>query len=306
MEFFAKQKQFSASWFWDYFRIVLGAFVLAVSYVYFIVPHKIVTGGVFGIATMINHLTKGMDLFPHGFPVGLAGLIMNIPLTYIGVKMLGPRFGLKTICGFIFSTLFIDGIDLLRPEGMAYTPLVEDMLLSTVFGGTICGVGLGLMFKARASSGGSDIVAMILSKYSQMQVGQILIYVDSAIILLSLFAFGEWQIPLYGWISVYITGRVIDQIVQGARIHKAVIIITKNYDDVKKQLLEGMGRGGTRLLGKGMYSNEDKKIIFSIITRRETAILQTHLKNIDPDAFMVIMDASEIYGDGFRQFASED
>ena len=146
-----KQKIFSTRWFLDYGMITLGSFIMAVGYVYFITPHKIVPGGVYGLGIIVHYLTKGMTFWKDGFPIGLFNLLVNIPLTYIGIKMLGPRFGVKTIYGFVSSSIFMDGITLMRVVGDA--PLVQDVLLSCIFGGVLTGIGLGLIFKAKATSG---------------------------------------------------------------------------------------------------------------------------------------------------------
>jgi uncharacterized membrane-anchored protein YitT (DUF2179 family) len=190
----ASQKIFSARWFLDYGMITLGSFIMAVGYVYFITQHKIVPGGVYGLGIIVHYLSKGMPLWPDGFPIGLFNLLVNIPLTFNGIKMLGRRFGLKTIYGFVSSSIFMDGITLIRMVGDA--PLVQDVLLSCIFGGVLTGIGLGLIFKSKATSGGSDIVAMIITKYTRIPIGQMLIWVDTAIVFVALAAFKDWQIPL--------------------------------------------------------------------------------------------------------------
>ena len=170
MTFLPNDKIFSLKWFKDYSMIVIGAFILAVGFVYFISPHRIVPGGVYGIAIVVHYMTVGLFSFaPEGFPIGLFGLILNIPLTIAGIKILGPRFGVKTVVGFVLSSVFMDVITYMRVDGDA--PLVADILLSCVFGGVLVGFGLGLIFKARATSGGSDIIAMIIAKYTRMQLG---------------------------------------------------------------------------------------------------------------------------------------
>jgi uncharacterized membrane-anchored protein YitT (DUF2179 family) len=205
---------FSKKWFIDYTLIIIGSFILAVGFVFFITPHRIVPGGVYGIAIVVHYLTPGVFSFwPDGIPIGLFGLLLNIPLTIAGIKILGPKFGIKTVIGFILTSIFIDGITMMRAVGDA--PLVDDILLSCVFGGVLIGFGLGLVFKSRATSGGSDIIAMIIAKYTKMQLGKLMIYVDSTIVLLALFAFGDWAIPLYSWIVIYITGRAIDITLEG-------------------------------------------------------------------------------------------
>ena len=299
MSVITHERIFSKKWFTDYSLILIGSFILAVGYVYFITPHKIVPGGVYGIAIVVHYLTVGAFLiWPEGFPIGLFGLLLNIPLTIAGIKILGPRFGIKTIIGFVLSSVFIDGITYLRTNGNA--PLVDDVLLSCVFGGVLIGFGLGLIFKSRATSGGSDIIAMIIAKYTRMQLGRLMIYVDSTIVLLSLVAFKDWHIPLYSWIVIYVSGRAIDLTLEGADYHKAMLIISKKHEEIKQKLLIDLERGGTYLNGEGMYTGEKKRIIYTVVSRREVAILEEYIGKIDPDAFITIMDAKEILGEGFQ------
>jgi uncharacterized membrane-anchored protein YitT (DUF2179 family) len=299
MAFLTKQKMFSTQWFIDYLLILTGSFILAVGFVFFVTPHKIVPGGVYGIAIVVHYMTRGMFSFwPDGFPIGLFGLILNIPLTIAGIKILGPRFGVKTIVGFILTSFFIDGISWLRPVSDA--ALVNDVLLSSVFAGVLIGIGLGLIFKSRATSGGSDIIAMIIGKYTRLQLGKLMIYVDSVIVLTALAAFKDWSIPLYSLIVIYITGRAIDMILEGAEYNKALLIISKKHPEIKNKILKDLERGGTYLRGEGMFTGEEKQIIYTVVSRREVAILQDYIGKIDPDAFITVMDAREILGEGFQ------
>ncbi|SHE41447.1 Uncharacterized membrane-anchored protein YitT, contains DUF161 and DUF2179 domains [Mariniphaga anaerophila] len=304
MAFLSKQKMFSKQWFIDYTLILVGSFILAIGFVYFVTPHKIVPGGVYGIAIVVHYLTRGMFSFwPDGIPIGLFGLILNIPLTIAGIKILGPRFGVKTIVGFVLASAFIDGIAMLRPAGDE--PLVNDVLLSSIFGGVLIGVGLGLIFKSRATSGGSDIIAMIIAKYTKLQLGKLMIYVDSVIVLMGLLAFKSWLIPLYSWVVIYITGRAIDMILEGADYNKALLIISNKHEEIKNKILVDLERGGTYLRGEGMFTGEEKQIIYTVVSRREVAILQEYIGKIDPDAFITIMDAREILGEGFQSLGKK-
>lgn len=304
MAFLSKDKLFSIKWFKDYSLILIGSFILAAGFAYFITPHKIVPGGVYGIAIVVHYLTVGMFSFwPDGIPIGLFGLLLNIPLTIAGIKILGPRFGIKTIVGFVLTSVFIDGITYLRPDGNM--PLVDDVLLSCVFGGVLIGFGLGLIFKSRATSGGSDIIAMIIAKYTKMQLGKLMIYVDSTIVLLALFAFHDWHIPLYSWVVIYISGRAIDLTIEGADYNKALLIISKKHAEIKHKLLYDLERGGTYLKGEGMFTGEEKQIIYTVVSRREVTILEEYISQIDPDAFITIMDAKEILGEGFQNLKSK-
>lgn len=299
MAFLTKQKLFSKQWFIDYALILFGAFILAGGFVWFVTPHKIVPGGVYGIAIVVHYTTRGIIPFwPDGFPIGLFGLIVNIPLTIAGIKILGPRFGIKTITGLVLTSVFIDLITYFRPGGNP--PLVDDVLLSCLFGGILIGVGLGFIFKARATSGGSDIIAMILAKYTHIQLGKLMIYVDSVIVLIGLAAFKDWHIPLYSWVVIYITGRVVDMILEGAGYNKALFIISEKHSEIKSKIINDLDRSGTYFAGEGLFTGKERKIIFTVVSRREVAILQEYIGKIDPDAFITVMDTSEILGEGFQ------
>lgn len=303
MAFITKEKPFSKKWLINYGLIVIGSFILAAGFVFFVTPYRIVPGGVYGISIVIHYLTKGVFAFaPDGLPVGLMGLIMNIPLTYLGIRILGPRFGIKTILGFVLTSVFMDGLTWLWGDA----PLVaDDALLSSIFGGVLIGFGLGLIFKAKASSGGSDIVAMIMAKYTRLPVGQLIIYVDSVIVLVGLAAFGDWRIPLYSWIVIFITGKVIDVVMQGISYDKTVFIISDKYEEIRDKIINDLDRGGTFISGKGMYKGNEKTIIFTVVNRRELAMLEEFIHKTDPRAFLTVMDANEIIGEGFKSISEK-
>lgn len=304
MAFLTKDKIFSKKWIIDYVFIIIGSFILAASFVFFITPHKIVPGGVYGISIIVHYLTEGLFSFwPEGIPVGLFALLIDIPLIIAGIKILGPKFGIKTITGSVLTAVFNDLITWFRPVG---TPLVEDVLLSCVFAGVLAGFGLGLIFKSRATSGGSDIIAMIIGKYTHLPIGRLMIYVDSVIVLFGLIAFRDWAIPLYSWIVIYICGRVIDFTIEGTDYNKALLIISKAHKEIKDKLLLDLDRGGTYLRGEGMYTGNEKQVIYTVVSRREVAILREFISNIDPDAFITVMDAREILGEGFQTLNQKD
>jgi uncharacterized membrane-anchored protein YitT (DUF2179 family) len=298
MAFIRKEKFFSRAWFINYALIIIGSFIMAAGYVFFITPHRIVPGGVYGISIVIHYLSEGLlSFFPEGIPVGLMGLILNIPLTIIGVRILGPRFGIKTIIGFFLTAGFIDLQTLLWGS----RPLVEgDTLLSSIFGGVLIGFGLGLIFRSKATSGGSDIVAMILSKYTRMPLGQLLIYVDSVIVMLGLIAFGDWKIPLYSLLVIFITGKVIDATMIGANYNKSVFIISEKHEQIQEVITQTLNRGGTLLHASGIYDKKEKQVVFTTMNRRELAILEDRIREIDERAFITVFDAREVLGEGFR------
>ena len=243
-------------------------------------------------------MTEGLFSWaPTGLPIGIMGLIMNIPLTIIGIKILGPRFGVKTVVGFVLTSVFMDAITYFYGEA----PLVVgDALLSSIFGGLMVGLGLGIIFKSKATSGGSDIVAMILAKYTKMPLGQLMIYVDSAIVLIGLVVFADWKIPLYSWIVIYVCGKTIDVVLQGMTVDKTLFIVSDKFVEIRDRIINELHRGGTYIPGKGMYNGSDKTIIFTVVNRREMALLQEYIHEIDPTAFLTVLEANEILGEGFK------
>lgn len=301
MRIITKEKLFSKEWFVAYSLILVGAFIMAVGFVFFISPYKFAPGGVYGISIVIHHLTAGMfKWFTDGLPIGAVALSMDIPLTIIGTRVLGPRFGIKTVTGFVALAIFTDILEHFWGNKM----LVENQpLLSAIYGGVLVGLGLGLVFRSRATSGGSDIIAMIIEKYTKLPLGQLMIAVDSAIVLLTLVAFKDWSLPLLSLIIIFVTGKVIDIVLEGLDVKKAVIIISDEYYKIKSIIMDDLDRGGSRLLAKGMYSEVDKKIIFTVLSRREVEVLKNYIKKVDPKAFVTIFDAKEILGEGFKPWS---
>ena len=289
MAFISKEKVFSKKWWLNYSMIVFGSFILASGFVLFITPYKIVPGGVYGISIVIHYLFNT--------PVGMIALAFDIPLTIIGIKVLGPRFGFKTILGFVLTAFFNDGITYFY----GYHPLVKgDPLLSSIFGGLFIGVGVGLIFKAKASSGGTDIISMIISKYIKLPVGQVMIMVDSVVVLLGLVVFQDWKIPLYSLIVIFISGKVIDTILEGMSYDKVLFIISDKHKEIGNKIMHDMNRGATLLEGEGMYNLQKRQIIFSVVNRREVTLIQEYIHSVDPTAFVTVMNSNEILGEGFK------
>ena len=287
--FLLKEKPFTRKWFLSYSLIIIGSFILATGFVLFITPYKIVPGGVYGISIVLHYL--------FGTPIGLMALCFDIPLTILGIKFLGPRFGFKTVLGFSLTAIFTDTLTFF----WGFEPLVKgDALLSSIFGGVLVGLGLGLIFKSKATSGGSDIVAMIIAKYTKLPLGMLMIYVDSIIVLFGLVVFQDWKIPLYSWIVIFITGKVVDVVLEGVSYDKSLFIISEKHEEIRDKILNNLDRGGTYIDGKGMYNMAERKIIFTVVSRRELALLEEYIHEIDPKAFLTVTDATEILGEGFR------
>ncbi|MCF8219362.1 MAG: YitT family protein [Bacteroidales bacterium] len=287
--FITKEKLFSNRWFQAYGMIVLGSFILATGYALFIAPHEIVPGGVFGLAIVIHSFT---DL-----PIGMTALAINIPIVIVGIRVLGRRFGWKTIVGFVLTSVFTDLIWYMTGgSGIAE----GDTLLSTLFGGLFIGAGVGLVFKARASTGGTDVIAKVISRKTRIPVSQAIMPVDGFVVLLGAISFGNWTMPLYAIIAIFIIGKVIDVILQGVSYEKTLFIVSDYHQQIKDKILVDLNRGGTLIPAKGMYNQNEKQIIFTVVSRRELAILEEHILNIDPNAFMSVINANEIIGHGFK------
>ena len=287
--FMIKEKPFSRKWFLSYGFIVVGSFILASAFVLFFTPYKIIPGGVYGISIVLHYVL--------GTPIGMMALCFDIPLTIIGMKVLGPRFGFKTVLGFSLTAVFTDTLTWL----WGFEPLVNgDALLSSIFGGLLCGLGLGLIFRSKATSGGSDIVAAIIAKYTKLPIGQLMIMVDSVIVLLGLFVFQDWKIPLYSWIAIFITGKVIDGVLEGINYETSLFIISEKHEEIRDKIINNLNRGGTIIEGQGMFNMAERKIIFTVVSRRELVILEEYIHQIDPKAFLTVFNASEILGEGFK------
>lgn len=290
-----RERIFTRNWFRSYLYIIFGTLIMAVGYVYFIIPYKIVPGGIYGISIVLHYLLNT--------PIGLVALAFNIPLTILGIRILGPRFGVKTVVGFILAAIYIDGLSYLSGG----KPLVEDdPLLSAIFGGVLIGLGVGLFFKSKASTGGSDVISMILSKRSRIPIGQLMIIVDSVIVLLGFIAFKDWKIPLYSWIVIFIMGKVVDTVLEGISYERTVYIVSEKNNEIAERLKNTLNRGGTLLAGHGIYEGKDRPVLMTVMNRRELTILIQHIKDIDPEAFVTVVAANKILGKGFKSLSDFD
>ncbi len=293
-----KEKLFSKDFFLAYAYLIGGCFIFALGNVLFAEPYGFAPGGTYGLSIVFHHLW--------GWRTEVSALSMDIPLLIVGFIFLGGKFGIKTVvCTFIipvFMSLvhkFYGFNALLEPE-ITERALLEEQLLSAVFGGIVYGIGLGMIFKSRATSGGSDIIAMILHKYTHISLGTLVIIVDCTITLTTVVAFGDWRLPMYSWILIFIEGKVIDLVVEGAAVHKTLMIVSEETDKVRSLIINEINRGATIIEARGGYKGDSRQIIYTILTRREMMILRHHLKTIDPQAFVNVIDSKEILGRGFK------
>ena len=282
----------------DYFLIILAALLQALSLRLFFVPANLASGGVSGISQLIHHFT--------GWPIGLMILIGNIPLFGLGWRFLGGyRFALRTATAIFMYSLFTDllpGTPLFGPSG-AGTALIDDLqgdiFLSALYGAIVSGVGYGLIYRARGSSGGSDILARILNHYRGIPITQSYLLVDTAVILGAGFVFG-WKEALYAMIALYVSGLVADATLEGGGTVRSAIIVTSEAEAISARVLEELERGITVLEGKGAYTGEERPVLYCVISRAEVATLKAIVQEADPRAFMVIGLAHEALGEGFR------
>ncbi|MDP1778768.1 MAG: YitT family protein, partial [Anaerolineales bacterium] len=281
-----------------YILIALGALIQAVSLRIFYVPADLASGGVSGISQLINHFT--------GWPIGLMILIGNVPLFVLGWRFLGGRrFALRTAVAIVTYSLLTDlllKLPFFAPNGAAsvlINDLKGDIFLNSLYGAIISGIGYGLVYRARGTSGGSDILARILNKWRGVSMTQSYLVVDTAVILSAGFVFG-WKQALYAMITLYVSGLVADTVLEGGGTVRTAMIVTSKPEDVSARVMENLERGVTVLEGTGAFTGTSKPVLYCVITRAEVATLKTIVNEIDPEAFMVIGVAHEALGEGFR------
>lgn len=281
--------------------VLLGSFLIALAYVLFNTPYNITPGGVYGLAIVINH-------FLPDFMVGTIGLTLDIPLLIISFIIFGHGSGFKTIASALVLPIMMNALTMLvggtDPAVIldGKIDLTNDMLLASIFGGILTGVGLGVIVKSKATSGGTDVIGMIMTKYLKMPFSKSMLIVESCVIVSGLVVFGNWTLPLYSLISLFITSKLIDVIIDGTSTDKLLFIISEKHEEIKHYILTDLDRGGTYLKASGMYTKSDKMVIFVVISRNQLPLIRDVIKSLDNKAFMTVVNAHEIMGDGFKGF----
>jgi uncharacterized membrane-anchored protein YitT (DUF2179 family) len=284
---------------------------MSLGFILFMYPYKITPGGIWGMSTILN------EIFP-AIPQGWFGYMMDIPLLLIGFAAFGPVFGTKTV----FASLITPALMLLLPYAVypdianqtaetllwGRLNLSEDLILASVFGGLFIGVGVGLVVKAQATTGGTDIIAMLLQKYARIKFSNGLLIADAFVVVCSLVVLvgigGESPtLPLYSLLTIWLTVQIIDFVVEGRNYDKMLFIITDHREEVRRFILDDLGRGGTVIRATGLYTDSEKDIIFLVVSRREIVPVKQRLHEIDPAMFVVVADANETLGEGFRPFS---
>lgn len=274
------------------FSTILGGAFFALGFDLFLIPHGLNTGGVSGLSMVLVQLI--------GFgSVGAIQIAINIPLFLIGGFKIGRKFVIGSLLGMGSSSVFIDLFSVLP------VPQTE-VLLGIVYGAALCGVGVGLVFSSGTSTGGSDIVVRLLKlKYRNVPVGQICLCIDLFVAVLTGIVFQDVTKTLYTGITVFITSRVLDAVVYGFDYSKVALIITREYDQVAKQIGQKLQRGATLLHGEGAYSHKDTKVVLTAVKRQQLAELKELVTGIDPNAFIIVQEAHQVLGDGFARYSKD-
>jgi uncharacterized membrane-anchored protein YitT (DUF2179 family) len=281
--------RFSRAWLVSHAWILVGAILLAGGYNLFIIPHHVVPGGMVGVAQLVNHLT--------GWPIGLMALAINIPILVIASRIMGPGYGARTVLAMTYVSFAIDALAHWR--GTA--PLIEDILVSTVFGGVIIGVGIASIIRGKANAGGTALLGQLFSRLTRVPTGRCMLYIDGMIVLGSVLVLRDLAAAPYAIIGIFAVSRSVDAILNGLDASKALMIISEKHDEIREVILGGLDRGGTVLSGHGLFKEEEeRRVIFTALSRRETVALQKKIRDLDPDAFCMVFDASEVLGSGFR------
>ena len=265
---------------------IVGAFIMAVATSLFLLPNQLSSGGFAGIATILYYFLK--------IPMGISILAFNIPLFLFAGYKLGKSFFIKSIIGTITFSLSIDILDKL-------TPLTQDRFLACIYGGIIIGLGTAIILKANSSTGGSDLISLLVKKYnSDIRTSNVIIIVDTIIVGLNVLFFREIEIGLYSAIAIYLMGKMIDIIFEGIYFTKLVIIISNKSQEISEEIGDKVGKGTTGLFGKGMYTNEHKTILMCAASRGDASRVKQTAKKIDPKSFIIITNAREVVGLGFK------
>lgn len=271
----------------DYLIITIGMSLYVLAWSLFLIPAEITGGGISGLAVVIFYSSQ--------IPVALSYFVINVFLILVAIKMLGANFGIKTIYSMLVATLLF----WITP-GMLKEPLIDDTFLSAVLGAMMGGVGIGLVFTRGGSTGGTDIIAMIINKYRNVSPGRIIMYCDVIIISSSYFVFHSPAKLVYGFVTMWVISYTIDAFLNGANASAQIFIFSKKFEEVADYVNRNANRGVTILDGTGWYSKENVKIIMTVVRKRESSMIFRKLKEIDPDAFISMGSVMGVYGKGFE------
>ena len=293
----------NSGWF-SWVLVTIGAFILAMGFVLFTNPYKIIPGGVYGLGRVLHHLIPSIQ-------TGTFGLLFDVPLTITAILVFGRQFGAKTIYAALITPVFMNAMTSILGENPADGISIistqfnfsDNVFFAALCGGLLIGVGCGFILRAGATSGGTDIISMLIVKFAKTKFSSAMFLVESTIVIIGMIVLGDWKLPLYSLISIFVCARAIDYVLEGASYDKLLFIISEKKEELKQYILVDMERGGTYIKSSGMYTGNDKDMIFLVISRREIAAVKEKIRALDPRAFVVVVDAYETYGDGFKPFS---
>nr|WP_040204189.1 YitT family protein [Neobacillus jeddahensis] len=269
----------------DYIFVLIGAAIIALSFNVFLLPNQVASGGVSGISTIFKTL--------FGWEPAYVQWAFNIPLFIAGVLFLGKQFGIKTLAG----TIFLPFVVFLSKD---LEPWTNDALLGALFGGIGVGLGLGIVFRGKASTGGTDLAAQIINKYTGFTLGRCVVMIDGLIVLTAAIVF-DIEKGLYALIALYVTSKTIDLIQVGFGRSKMAMIITDKQDEVREGILNKIDRGVTKLSAYGGFTDHERPVLMCVVDQTQFTKLKQLVKTLDPSAFVVVMDAAEVLGEGFKR-----
>ena len=271
---------------------VVGSAVFALGFALFLQPNEMNAGGISGLAQVL------VELLGFG-SVGTLSILVNLPLFILGGLKIGKRFFAGSLLGMLLSSVLIDLFSLIE------FPVVEP-LVGVLYGGVLCGLGLGVVFISGTSTGGSDILVRLLKlKYRNVPIGQISMCFDAVVVLLTGLVFGDVSKALYTGITVFVTGQVIDAVVYRFDYSKVALIISREHETIAREIGLKLDRGATFLHGEGSYSHKPTKVVLAAVKKQQVAELKELVTRIDPDAFIIVQEAHQVLGDGFSRYSKD-
>ena len=268
--------------------VTFGVILTALGLDLFLIPNKIAAGGVSGIATILHYLVY--------VPVGVAMLALNVPLFALGVYRMGLRFGFRSLYGTIALSL---AVDLFAP----FLPVpTHDILLASLFGGVLVGLGIGLVFRHNGTTGGTDLAAVVLRTYTGVNIGQLLFLVDASVVIAAWITFNSAELAMYALLTIFITAWLIDLVQEGFSYAKAFLIISSQAPDIAEAIVRELNRGATAWPVRGAYTGTEREVVLSVVSRSEVTRLKEIVYSVDPLAFVILADVHEVLGEGFKEY----
>lgn len=278
----------------DYLLIIVGTCLMAVAVISAFDKAGMVTGGFSGVAIIVKEWTE--SLVPGGIPLWITNMALNIPLFFLGIRIGGFQFVKKALVGELCLSFWLAVLPGCIPD---FNLAGNDLLLAAVYGGVIQGVGIGLVFLGQGTTGGTDMMAALIQrKLKHYSIAQIMQFIDGLVVVVGMYVFGVYK-ALYAIIAVYLVTKVTDGMIEGLKFSKGAYIITEKADQVSHMIINEMDRGVTGLKGVGMYSGQDKLMLFCVVNKKEIVTLKEKVDMIDPDAFVIVCDVREVHGEGF-------